>query len=231
MGHVFSHIIQTTGIASLVSYLCAITMTYFAVCSYVEALFTDLAQKHQKNDDEFMMKSIISPQKKLESTIKLRENFIELIELHNTVLKWVFLFPNRFSSICLCHNSCLFLNFTVLWIIFAKCWMALYSRCLWLASLGFAQVFFSSNRAGILCSSKTWAKSVWLFRVCTHIARTDQPLHSAAANSRVPFTARIGISTQLNCNLFLRWWCVALKNHSILLDTNLDNAQWKISQR
>ncbi|XP_055297026.1 uncharacterized protein LOC129565814 [Sitodiplosis mosellana] len=85
--HVFSHIIQTTGIASLVSYLCAITMTYFGVCSYIEALFTDLAQKCKKNDDEFMLKLILSQQKTLEATIKLKDNFVALIELHNTLLK------------------------------------------------------------------------------------------------------------------------------------------------
>lgn len=87
VGHVFSHIIQTTGIASLVSYLCAITMTYFGVCTYIEAMLNDLAQKYNKIDDQFLLKSILSHKEKLEGAITLRNNFVALIDLHNTILK------------------------------------------------------------------------------------------------------------------------------------------------
>lgn len=83
VGHVFSHITQTTGISSLVAYLCAITTTYFGVCSYFEALFFDLMCEHEKIDDEYMQQSIKT---NLKAAAGMRRRFLELIDLHNTIL-------------------------------------------------------------------------------------------------------------------------------------------------
>lgn len=87
VGHVFTHIIQTSGISTLSAYMCAITMTFFGVCSYIEALFTDIAEQHQKFESEFLLKSAFPSRKKLEASTKLRNDLIELIELHNVILK------------------------------------------------------------------------------------------------------------------------------------------------
>lgn len=77
VGHIFTHVIQTTGISSLVAYLCAITTTYFGVCSYFEALFIDLGFQYGQIDVEFVRRK---------NAAEMKKQFIELIELHNTIL-------------------------------------------------------------------------------------------------------------------------------------------------
>lgn len=62
-------------------------MTFFGVCSYIEALFTDIAQQQNKFENEFLLKSTLSGRKKLEASTKLRDDLIELIELHNVILE------------------------------------------------------------------------------------------------------------------------------------------------
>lgn len=87
IGHVFTHIIQTTGISSLVAYLCAITTMYFGVCSYFEALFLDIAIEHEKIDEEFILKPESPINKTIANAIKMRKRLIELIDLHNNILE------------------------------------------------------------------------------------------------------------------------------------------------
>lgn len=63
------------------AYLCAITTTFFAVCSYIEALFCDLAHEHDKIDVEFLQK----PEQK--HAMEARKRLIDLINLHDTILR------------------------------------------------------------------------------------------------------------------------------------------------
>lgn len=85
IGHILSHITQTSGITAIVAFLCPITTTYSAVCSYVEALFIDLGHEHNRIDGHFEG----SPRRV--NVIEMKKQLIDLILSHNEVheYKWL----------------------------------------------------------------------------------------------------------------------------------------------
>lgn len=112
IGHVFTHVIQTTGISSLVAYLCAITTMYFGVCSYFKAFFHDLAYEHEKIDDEYGLKSMCPKEMTIQQkAIEMRKRFIELIELHNIILEYNIFNYEFFVPIFFCNFPNLLLIF------------------------------------------------------------------------------------------------------------------------
>lgn len=80
-GHIFSHITQTTGITAIVAFMCPITTTFFAVCSYIEALFLDLGDEHNRIDGYFEG----SPRNV--DAFEIKKKLVDLVHSHSKVLE------------------------------------------------------------------------------------------------------------------------------------------------
>lgn len=81
VGHIISHLTQTAGITAIVAFLCPTTTTYFAVCSYIEALFIDLAIEQNQIDEHFEE----TPRRIC--VLFMKKRLVDLIHSHNEVIR------------------------------------------------------------------------------------------------------------------------------------------------